>query len=608
MGVEEKKPTTEPVRLADLENQVGRAVELTPQEKARLTLARWLLTAVLGLFLLSALALIWGPTDRLQQAQSLFEFAKQFGPPVAIESIVQPGQAQQRFRSAAASAWMTKLQQNFEDGRSTHAAAELVETAAVLGRGDEVANAQTAYSRTPQSVVAARATAITDKSPLPQIDLLDDGENLMAAYQIAGQCIGKLRSRLHKYAGQPLLWSELARHYVIVGEDKKASNAMRCALKLAGPTRYLHRAAARMYIHLGESEQALAILRSHPDLKRDPWLLSAEIATASVARRPSRHLLIAAGILDARHFPARHISELASAVATVELMNGNGRRAKKLFAQSLIDPTENSLAQAEWATEKDSLIRIPDRAWQTPVSHEANALVSRSRRDWDSVIQTSALWLADEPYSIRPAALGSCLAFIRSHAAAAERFASAGLYSNPQSAFLLNNRAVARAYLGRIIEAYQDLERALAQPSERDNPYHMATLGLVAFRSGEFELGRDCYEHSLSWFSSQKARGSMVLAFLHWLREEIHIRSDSVEEGLSVARDLIKTKDPFLDPEISSMMEMVEEEASIATNAATKQSDILIPLARPSREQLDALAARINMPAAAIKLEAKMKA
>lgn len=72
----------EPLLLADLEADIGRATELSPQEKARLTLARWILGAVFVLFIAGGAAVLGAPDSRVTQAQDLFDFIKSFGPPI----------------------------------------------------------------------------------------------------------------------------------------------------------------------------------------------------------------------------------------------------------------------------------------------------------------------------------------------------------------------------------------------------------------------------------------------------------------------------------------------------------------------------------------------
>jgi hypothetical protein len=46
---------------------------------------------------------------------------------------------------------------------------------------------------------------------------------------------------------------------------------------------------------------------------------------------------------------AWHLGELAAAIATREIEGGGDKLGKKLMRTALIDPTENVLAQAEWA-------------------------------------------------------------------------------------------------------------------------------------------------------------------------------------------------------------------------------------------------------------------
>ena len=47
------------------------------------------------------------------------------------------------------------------------------------------------------------------------------------------------------------------------------------------------------------------------------------------------------------------VSELISELATLDLQSGRDKRSRQLFVRALVDPTENSLAQAEWALQKD---------------------------------------------------------------------------------------------------------------------------------------------------------------------------------------------------------------------------------------------------------------
>lgn len=71
------------VRLTDLESKTGKAEEMAPNERARLTIALNVLGALALIFLLSGLALIYGPNDRTDEARAVFDFVKTMTPPIA---------------------------------------------------------------------------------------------------------------------------------------------------------------------------------------------------------------------------------------------------------------------------------------------------------------------------------------------------------------------------------------------------------------------------------------------------------------------------------------------------------------------------------------------
>jgi hypothetical protein len=100
--------------------------------------------------------------------------------------------------------------------------------------------------------------------------------------------------------------------------------------------------------------------------------MAGEIALSNLAERNPRFLKLGAEWVDENKARPRHLSELASAIGTVHLKEGN-RKARKLFKTSLVDPTGNSLAQAEWATPRLGSLVHP-RALE--------ALLIHSRREY----------------------------------------------------------------------------------------------------------------------------------------------------------------------------------------------------------------------------------
>ena len=74
-----------------------------------------------------------------------------------------------------------------------------------------------------------------------------------------------------------------------------------------------------------------------------------------------------------RNFAPRHLTEFASALATVEMYDANLRRSRQLFRTSLVEPNDNSLAQAAWAARRDPGVGINEDALDTSRSNEARA-------------------------------------------------------------------------------------------------------------------------------------------------------------------------------------------------------------------------------------------
>src|SRR5207249_5632885 len=162
--------------------------------------------------------------------------------------------------------------------------------------------------------------------------------------------IAALRGRLKKDPRQALAWANLALEYASLGLRDKAKRAMNAGLSLAPSNRFLLRSAARLRLHLNEPEEARALLLRQPKTRHDPWLLSAEIAIATVLGKPSRLIRDGREMVEGAEFAPAHLAELASALGTVELLSGKTKAARKLFHRSLEAPTDNSVAQAVWAS------------------------------------------------------------------------------------------------------------------------------------------------------------------------------------------------------------------------------------------------------------------
>ena len=365
----------------------------------------------------------------------------------------------------------------------------------------------------------------------------------------------RYRKWLRSEPQDAVAWVDVSRIYANLGLDEKAAKCMTIALQLAGESRFVLRSATRLWIHLDDPERAHEVLARRSITPHDPWLLAAEIAACDAARRPQRLVRIARGVLsDEFSVPPRQLSELASAVATLELDAGSLRKSRKLFRQSLANPTENSIAQAAWASRRD-----PGMGFDNRYLDHANAFEARSWRffgasDWGKVIRECENWRRDQPFSSRPAVQGSYVAaVVLREFGESERFAEAGLRANPSNFVLLNNLAFACACAGRTEKAGQTLAKIGTGSLGREaRAVFLATSGLLAFRTSRVEDGRRLYAESLDLARKVEAEdqvpGLYALAVTFYAMEEAAVSpTEGVELLARARRALERFQDPVME-------------------------------------------------------------
>jgi hypothetical protein len=329
-------------------------------------------------------------------------------------------------------------------------------------------------------------------------------------------------------------WSELARVHTIAGYADKAADAMRVARALAPENRYVLRCAARLEIHRHDAEKAHSILARASATASDPWLLAAEIATAAAADRRSKLVRRAQRLLGAGTFDARSLSELASALGTLEARDGDQRAARKLFRQALVSPTDNSIAQAEWASQHVSGLELPPAALSHPSSWEARALDAGGRGEWQVAVSESWMWHQDQPFARRPAEFGSYHASAGRDFKSGAMLAEAGLRANPREFLLLNNASFCLGSLNELDRAYSFFSRIDETKLTGDQrATYLATKGLLAYRSGNRDAGLDLYMQSIDTW---KGGINRVLALIMLAREELLAMAPEASEFVAAAK------------------------------------------------------------------------
>lgn len=433
-------------------------------------------------------------------------------------------------------------------------AADLVGSALVLGRfeeADEAAKFIVAKKDKASAAMFAIASRVLDfEKAVPFENKLSPSQQR----PLLISTIQESRTKLREDPRNAIAWTDLARAYTSLGADEKANRAMHMAISLAGSNRFVLRSASRLAIHVKDRDRAHDLLRRNPATPDDPWLLASEIAAADLSGRTSRFVKRGRQIISSGEFEPFHLTELATAIASLELKSGNSKAARKLFQTALTKPTENSLAQIEWASERLSGLVINQDKFKIPYSHEARALYSHSAADWSTAVAESESWLSDEPFSSRPAVLGSFIAaehlenFERS-----ERICRDGLIASPTDTTLLNNLAFALANQGNIEEAQRTLDMiSLSGVPLATEVCRNATQGFIAFRSGDYLRGRESYEKAIMKANAGNLVSFQIRAAVHYAREELSVDKDRAARILKTVLSLAK---PVRDPDLTGVLQ-----------------------------------------------------
>jgi Flp pilus assembly protein TadD len=355
--------------------------------------------------------------------------------------------------------------------------------------------------------------------------------------------IGRLRHRLRVFPRNGIAWADLGYHLNLAGQFREAGRALAVAVQLAPNNRFVLRAAARFHIHHERFEQAQAILNASAATSRDPWLLAAEIGAATSGKRRSRHLQHARTIVKDGVFSPLQSSELASAVGTAELLfEAPRRQIRTMFAASLQDPTENSLAQAEWAARRCDGITEKPRLDDRVDTHEARAWDNFVNGKFDDAATFAQAWLKDQPFAPMPAQLLSwILSSLNDDYTGAIDILRRALRPNPNDSGLLNNIAFSYASLNETRKARIYIERAALCCDDDDEDSRLiiaATRGLIAFREHRPDQGRSLYLDVIERAMTTKADNRIAaMAWTHLAREEVLAQSDFAPTAAAKALD-----------------------------------------------------------------------
>lgn len=453
---------------------------------------------------------------------------------------------------------LTQQLADFSRSRDLGVAAEILMSASMEGKPEAAIEAahfvMQQHAQAPESLVrVAQALLNGDANPIA------DNEQITISIAIA-----RIRSLVRFNPRSAALWADLARLQAAIGRPRAAVRSMQTALGLAPHHRWLLRVANRLYLHLNDAQRAHELLMRNPGTPRDPWLVSAELATAQVLGKPPRLMRQAREVIRQKAFAPVHVSELAAAVATTDLQSGARKSAIRLLGIAMTDPTENALAQVEWAVRRDGQhFDLVGAIRGTPDAYEAAAWMKYHDGALLEALRKTEAWLDDEPFATRPASMACHIAgllddydkilsitnrLLARHAAhnsgqynevidRGQRLSDQMLHRNNQIFAKLSTGLLfaesTDENLAEINQIFAFLNRRMAV---RDVDYVHATAnaGLLAYRLGNAEVGRQCYQLAIE--KAERA-GSPIIA----AHASLYHTREAILAGVPWAREEIET-------------------------------------------------------------------
>ena len=370
-------------------------------------------------------------------------------------------------------------------------------------------------------------------------------ENRDIRYQIGKLSIETIQSRIRSLrqianggCRDPFAFIDLAFFYVLLAQNEKASRCAQIALALAPQNPLILRAVARFYLHADKApDRSVRILRNSPVTKMNPLLLSADIAISEAFGLKSPLRKIGRKVVFEGDFHPWILAELAGTIGTMELNSFSSSKAKKCFRIAAKCPDENTFAKLQWVSQRINVLETIEDECRPNATFEAEAIAYYHAERFDEALNSAINWARFQPFTSRSAVFAS---FVSSDGL--EDYASAisvlehALIASPNSFTLKNNLAFAFASSSRVEDALKVMREVdVSALSRKEAAVAKATNGLITFRLGEQEHGRNLYAAAASEFRKIGDTYRAALAEVYWAREELEARTNESKEMVKKA-------------------------------------------------------------------------
>jgi tetratricopeptide (TPR) repeat protein len=351
--------------------------------------------------------------------------------------------------------------------------------------------------------------------------------------------ISRLKSTLSDNPRNTLAQVEIARLYCRLGQFDNAESHLFVALRLSPNDRFVLRAATRFYTMMGVPEDALQLLWRSTSLRQDPWLLSAELAAATLAKTGPRHATKVAERIPFQRKITRDFSELAAGWATKQEFRGaSPKRVLKILQQTLSEPTENALAQGVWLTDhlgREFVKTFPAVAFSSD-AHEAKALAFLESSDFAGAEHEASLWVADQPFQGRSFGILAYNRFVHlDDNEGALQAVDAGLELHSHDWLLVNTGVLAASLIHNKEKADLYLDKLEKLSTEDETTVFLeAARGMVGIAFGDVPGGVEHYLKTIT-LAKRLGRSDLIVTAAIYLLEML-VRASSINrdelEGL----------------------------------------------------------------------------
>lgn len=367
--------------------------------------------------------------------------------------------------------------------------------------------------------------------------------------------ISILRKRTHQSPGNAIFWIDMALAYSSLGQHEKAERAVENALILAPHNRFVVRCAARFFVHVDKIQRAHQVVKKYRFLKNDAWVLATELSISSIKEVPSKHIKLARNTIEKNRISPFHISELAGALGVVETERGSNKKALRLFTRSVEKPTENSIAQAQWSKDKYKLNIQIEQIVDFYLAYEAQMYKYHQSGDWEKSIDSAKQWAEYEPYSTRAFLWMSSISTIcQNDHESSIKYNEHGLTLDKNNFAFMNNITVSYAQIGEIEKAEKQFNRIKEKTlSKRKRSIYTATKGMLAFKRGNINEGRELYDEAIATIEHIHDKN---LAWLHYAKEELLAKTPIADKCLDEIKKKMKNE---TDKGILAFKEHVEK-------------------------------------------------